>query len=139
MIDYAKYEVIKTKKIIHSNSNTGYETAYKNQEADVNYAIKNLLADGFEIIEITHDNIGMMASTFRYIYTITNITYGKLKSLKSKEPKMKFETKGKLLQLKDDYIKNVTVTNTTTVTKGPSDFESKEYTLNVDIELKMTG
>lgn len=82
MIDYAKYEVIKTKKIIHSNSNAGYETAYKNQEADVNYAIKNLLADGFEIIEITHDNIGMMASTFRYIYTITNITYGKLKKPK---------------------------------------------------------
>lgn len=49
---------------------------------------------------------------------------------------MQFETKGKLLQLKDDYIKNVTVTNTTTVTKGPSDFESKEYTLNVDIELE---
>lgn len=49
---------------------------------------------------------------------------------------MQFETKGKLLQLKDDYIKNVTVTNTTAVTKGPSDFESKEYTLNVDIELK---
>lgn len=82
MIDYAKYEVIKTKKIIHSNSNAGYETAYKNQEADVNYAIKNLLADGFEIIEITHDNIGMMASSFRYIYTVTDITYGKLKTLK---------------------------------------------------------
>lgn len=82
MIDYAKYEVIKTKKIIHSNSNAGYETAYKNQEADVNYAIKNLLADGFEIIEITHDNIGMMASTFRYIYTITDITYGKSKNNK---------------------------------------------------------
>ena len=80
MIDYSKYEVIKTKKII--NSNTGYETAYKNQEADVNYAIKNLLADGFEIIEITHDNIGMMASTFRYIYTVTDITYGKLKNPK---------------------------------------------------------
>ena len=49
---------------------------------------------------------------------------------------MKFETKGKLLQLKDDYIKNVTITNTTTVTQGPSDFESKEYTLNADIELE---
>ena len=54
----------------------------KNQEADVNYAIKNLLADGFEIIEITHDNIGMMASTFRHIYTITDITYGKPKNNK---------------------------------------------------------
>lgn len=82
MIDYAKYEVIKTKKIIHNNSNASYETAYKNQEADVNYAIKNLLADGFEIIEITHDNIGMMASTFSYIYTITDITYGKPKNNK---------------------------------------------------------
>lgn len=49
---------------------------------------------------------------------------------------MQFKTQGKLLQLKDDYIKNVTVTNTTTVTQGPSDFESKEYTLNVDIELE---
>lgn len=49
---------------------------------------------------------------------------------------MQFKTQGKLLQLKDDYIKNVTVTNTTTVTKGPSDFESREYTLNVDIELE---
>lgn len=82
MIDYAKYEVIKTKKIIHSNSNAGYINAYENQEADVNYAIKNLLADGFEIIEITHDNIGMMASTFRHIYTITDITYGKPKNNK---------------------------------------------------------
>lgn len=82
MTDYAKYEVIKTKKIIHSNSNADYETAYKNQEADVNYAIKNLLADGFEIIEITHDNIDMMASTFKYIYTITDITYGKPKNNK---------------------------------------------------------
>lgn len=51
---------------------------------------------------------------------------------------MQFKTQGKLLQLKDDYVKNVTVTNTTTVTKGPSDFESKEYTLDVDIELENT-
>lgn len=51
---------------------------------------------------------------------------------------MQFKTQGKLLQLKDDYVKNVTVTNTTTVTKGPSDFESKEYTLDVDIELEDT-
>lgn len=49
---------------------------------------------------------------------------------------MQFKTQGKLLQLKDDYVKNVAVTNTTTVTKGPSDFESKEYTLNADIELE---
>ena len=51
---------------------------------------------------------------------------------------MQFKTKGKLLQLKDDYIKNVTVTNTntTTITKGPSDFKSKEYTIDVNIELE---
>ena len=82
MIDYAKYEVIETKKIIHSNTEVNYKTAYKNQENDVNYVIKNLLANGYEIIEITHDNIGMMATSRRHIYTVTDITYGKLKNNK---------------------------------------------------------
>lgn len=82
MIDYSKYGVIKTKKIVNNNTNVSYESAYKNQEDNVNYIIQDLLANGFEIIEITHDNVSMMTSNFGYIYTVTDITYGKLKNHK---------------------------------------------------------
>lgn len=82
MIDYSKYEVIKTKKIINSNTDIGYRTSFKTQEDEVNNVIEYLVKKGFEIIEITHDNVGMMASSFRYIYTVTDITYGKLKTPK---------------------------------------------------------
>lgn len=83
MIDYAKYEVIKTKKIINSNSEVRYNTTFKTQEEQVNNAIEYLIKNGFEIIEITHDNVGMISSSSRrYIYTVTDITYGKLKNPK---------------------------------------------------------
>lgn len=83
MIDYAKYEVIKTKKIINSNSEVRYNTAFKTQEEQVNNAIECIVNRGFEIIEITHDNVGMISSSSRrYIYTVTDITYGKLKNPK---------------------------------------------------------
>lgn len=82
MIDYSKYEAIKTKKIINSNSEVRYDTTFKTQEEQVNNVIEYIVNRGFEIIEITHDNVGMMASSFRYIYTVTDITYGKLKNPK---------------------------------------------------------
>lgn len=83
MIDYAKYEVIKTKKIINSNSEVRYNTAFKTQEEQVNNAIECIVNRSFEIIEITHDNVGMISSSSRrYIYTVTDITYGKLKNPK---------------------------------------------------------
>lgn len=50
---------------------------------------------------------------------------------------MQFKTQGNLLQLKDDYVKNVTVTNVaTTVNTGNS--ELTEYTPDVNIELEDT-
>lgn len=83
MIDYSKYEVVKTKKIINSNSGVRYNTTFKTQEEQVNNAIEYLIKNGFEIIEITHDNVGMISSSSRrYIYTVTDITYGKLKNPK---------------------------------------------------------
>lgn len=83
MIDYSKYEVIKTEKIVNSNSEVRYNTTFKTQEEQVNNAIEYLIKNGFEIIEITHDNVGMISSSSRrYIYTVTDITYGKLKNPK---------------------------------------------------------
>lgn len=83
MIDYSKYEVVKTKKIINSNPEVRYDTAFKTQEEQVNNVIEYIVNGGFEIIEITHDNVGMISpSSSRYIYTVTDITYGKLKNPK---------------------------------------------------------
>lgn len=82
MVDYSKYSEIKVKKIINSNDSVNYKTAFKTQEDAVNNVIEYLVQRGFEIIEITHDNVGMMASSRRYIYTVTDITYGKLKTPK---------------------------------------------------------
>ena len=83
MIDYSKYEVVKTKKIINSNSEVRYDTAFKTQEEQVNNVIEYIVNGGFEIIEITHDNVGMInPSSRRYIYTVTDITYGKPKNPK---------------------------------------------------------
>lgn len=48
---------------------------------------------------------------------------------------MQFKTQGNLLQLKDDYVKNVTVTNVTT-TVNTDNRESTEYTSDVNIELE---
>lgn len=50
---------------------------------------------------------------------------------------MQFKTQGNLLQLKDDYVKNVTVTNVTT-TVNTGNHESTEYTSDVNIELENT-
>lgn len=82
MIDYSKYEVIKTKKIINNNVSVRYDTAFQTQEEQVNNVIEYIVNRGFEIIEITHDNVSMMGESHRYIYTITDITYGKLKNPK---------------------------------------------------------
>lgn len=43
MIDYSKYEVVKTKKIINSNSEVRYNTTFKTQEEQVNNAIEYLI------------------------------------------------------------------------------------------------
>lgn len=82
MIDYSKYEVIKTKKIINNNASVRYDTAFQTQEEQVNNVIEYIVNRGFEIIEITHDNVSMIEGSRRYIYTVTDITYGKLKNPK---------------------------------------------------------
>lgn len=82
MNDYSKYEVIKTKKIVNNNVSVRYDTAFQTQEEQVNNVIKYLVNKGFEIIEITHDNVGMIDESHLYIYTVTDITYGKLKNPK---------------------------------------------------------
>ncbi len=50
---------------------------------------------------------------------------------------MQFKTQGNLLQLKDDYVKNVTTTNVTT-TVNTGNYELTEYTADVNIELEDT-
>lgn len=82
MIDYSKYEAIKTKKIINNNVSVRYDTAFQTQEEQVNNVIEYIVNRGFEIIEITHDNVGMIGGSRQYIYTVTDITYGKLKNPK---------------------------------------------------------
>lgn len=82
MVDYLKYEIIKTKKIINSNIKVINSMAFKAQEDAVNNVIEYLMGQNFEIIEITHDNVCITNSSYQYIYTITDITYGKLKNPK---------------------------------------------------------
>lgn len=50
---------------------------------------------------------------------------------------MQFKTQGNLLQLKDDYVKNVTITNVTT-TVNTGNRELTEYTSDINIELENT-
>lgn len=48
---------------------------------------------------------------------------------------MQFKTKGKLLQLKDDYVKNVTVKQTIETVRYSDTYKTQMYHSNVNIEL----
>lgn len=52
MIDYAKYEVIKTKKIINSNTDIGYRTSFKTQEDEVNNVIEYLVKKALKLLKL---------------------------------------------------------------------------------------
>lgn len=82
MIDYSKYEVIKTEKIVTDSAEMGRSKMFDTQRDRVNDLIKWLLSEGYEIIEITHNGVASETRNMYVIYTITNITYGKLKKPK---------------------------------------------------------
>lgn len=82
MIDYSKYETVKTEKIVTDSSGIGRGEMFRNQQDKINDFLKRLLSSNFEIIEITHNDIASETRSAYVLYTITNITYGKLKTPK---------------------------------------------------------
>ena len=65
MIDYSKYEVVKTEKIVTSSAETSRSKMFDIQRDEVNDSLKWLLSVGYESIEITHNDV---ASETRVIY-----------------------------------------------------------------------
>lgn len=55
---------------------------FEAQRDKVNDFIKRLQLCDYEIIEITHNDIASETRSAYVLYTITNITYGKLKTPK---------------------------------------------------------
>ena len=82
MADYSKYEVIKTEKIVTDCAEISRGEMFNNHQAKINDFLKWLLSENFEIIEITHNDIASETRDQYLLYTITNITYGKLKNNK---------------------------------------------------------
>lgn len=82
MIDYSKYEVIKTEKIVTDSAEISRSKMFDTQRDKVNDLLKWLLSVDYEIIEITHNDVASETRDIYIIYTITNITYGKLKKPK---------------------------------------------------------
>lgn len=82
MIDYSKYETVKTEKIVTDSAGIGRSEMFCNQQDKINDFLKRLLSSNFEIIEITHNDIASETRSAYVLYTITNITYGKLKTPK---------------------------------------------------------
>lgn len=82
MIDYSKYETVKTEKIVTDSAEIGRGEMFRNQQDKINDFLKRLLSSNFEIIEITHNDIASETRSAYVLYTITNITYGKLKTPK---------------------------------------------------------
>lgn len=82
MIDYSKYETVKTEKIVTDSAGIGRSEMFRNQQDKINDFLKRLLSSNFEIIEITHNDIASETRSAYVLYTITNITYGKLKTPK---------------------------------------------------------
>lgn len=82
MIDYSKYEIIKTEKIVTDSTETSRSKMFDIQRDEVNNSLKWLLSVGYEIIEITHNDVASETRNMYVMYTITNITYGKLKKPK---------------------------------------------------------
>lgn len=82
MIDYSKYEVVKTEKIVTDSAEISRSEMFDTQRDKVNDLLKWLLSKGYEIIEIAHNDVASETRNMYVIYTITNITYGKLKKPK---------------------------------------------------------
>lgn len=82
MIDYSKYEVVKTEKIVTDSAEIGRDEMFRNQQDKINDCLKRLLSNNLEIIEITHNDIASETRSQYVLYTITNITYDKLKKPK---------------------------------------------------------
>lgn len=82
MADYSKYEVIKTEKIVTDSRALSRNEMFEAQRDKVNDFIKRLQLCDYEIIEITHNDIASETRSAYVLYTITNITYGKLKTPK---------------------------------------------------------
>ena len=82
MTDYSKYDEIKTEKIVTDSVEMGRDEMFEAQRDKVNDFIKRLQLCDYEIIEITPNDIASETRSAYVLYTITNITYGKLKTLK---------------------------------------------------------
>lgn len=82
MADYLNYDEIKTEKIVTDSAGIGRDEMFRNQQDKINDFLKRLLSSNFEIIEITHNDIASETRSAYVLYTITNITYGKLKTPK---------------------------------------------------------
>ena len=82
MADYSKYETIKTEKIVTDCAKISRDEMFSNQQDKVNDFIKRLQLCDYEVIEITHNDIASETRDQYVLYTITNITYGKLKTNK---------------------------------------------------------
>ena len=82
MADYSKYEVIKTEKIVTDNTEISRGEMFRNHQDKINDFLKWLLSENLEVIEITHNDIASETRDLYLLYTITNITYGKLKNNK---------------------------------------------------------
>lgn len=82
MTDYSKYDEIKTEKIVTDSVEMGRDEMFEAQRDKVNDFIKRLQLCDYEIIEITHNDIASETRSAYVLYTITNITYGKLKTPK---------------------------------------------------------
>lgn len=85
MIDYSKYEVIKTEKIVTDSAEISRSKMFDTQRDKVNDLLKWLLSVDYEIIEITHNDV---ASETRDIYIsfiqLLILHMVNLKNLKSK-------------------------------------------------------
>lgn len=84
MIDYTKYCEIKTKDVTGYKGDYGstYD-AFGNREAKVNDALKKLLAEGYEIIDIKYNDIAS-GDRHRNVYAVGTIIYGKRKDTTKK-------------------------------------------------------
>ena len=82
MADYLNYDEIKTEKIVTDSRALSRNEMFEAQRDKVNDFIKRLQLCDYEIIEITHNDIASETRSAYVLYTITNITYGKLKNPK---------------------------------------------------------
>lgn len=82
MADFLNYDEIRTEKIVTDSRALSRNEMFEAQRDKVNDFIKRLQLCDYEIIEITHNDIASETRSAYVLYTITNITYGKLKTPK---------------------------------------------------------